>query len=63
MPTSPPAAARTDEAEIELFEPDPLDPEPASPSAPVVSERAPSPPPAQFFRGASPPARRRRAAT
>jgi hypothetical protein len=45
VPTSPPAAERTDEAEIELFEPDPLDPEPASPSAPVVSEPAPSPPP------------------
>lgn len=44
-PTSPPFAARTDEAEIELFEPDPLDPEPASPPAPVVSEPAPSPPP------------------
>ena len=45
VPTSPPSAARTNEAEIELFEPDPLDLEPASPPTPVVSEPAPSPSP------------------
>jgi hypothetical protein len=43
VPTIPPYAARTDEAEIELFEPDPLDPEPASPPTPAVSGPAPSP--------------------
>jgi hypothetical protein len=44
VPTSPPSAARTDEAEIELFAPDPVELEPASPPAPV-RESAPSPPP------------------